>query len=51
LFYSVNYYTDTLRIKNINTGSIQNMSYAYDPTGNIVSIVDAVEATTTIWIW
>ena len=47
LFYSVNYYSDTLRIKNINTGSIQNISYAYDPTGNIVSIVDAVEATTT----
>jgi YD repeat-containing protein len=35
-------YDNQYRISSIVTGSILNLAYGYDPSGNIVSILDAV---------
>ena len=38
-------YDNQYRISSILTGSILNLIYGYDPNGNIISIVDAINAT------
>jgi YD repeat-containing protein len=35
------------RLQNITTGTLQNLTYAYDPVGNILSIVDAAAGSQT----
>lgn len=42
---NLEYYSNTLRLKTITTGSIQAMTYTYDGAGNIIGISDTVEGT------
>jgi len=48
LVSNYSYYADTLRLFRIRTGIIQNLSYAYDPVGNIVSVNDTPNERTFI---
>ncbi len=42
---SLTYYADTLRLQQIRTGAVQNITYTYDDVGNIESIADGVDLT------
>jgi YD repeat-containing protein len=49
LVSKLDYYSDSFRLKSINTGVLQNLNYSYDGVGNVLSMNDY--ANNSLWTY